>query len=202
MNETLRKLALLPNLKALSLAGNPLCLTPGYCRERVADALPELIYLDGVRVPRGSRASSKGAEEGADGDEDAAATGDVAGDMVAGDQSGEGDGDDAAGVDASSRAPEPAREPTTVSFRVTLSELSFAPDPPEREPEPAAAAEGGEGGDMAGDMAGDVAGDVAAGDESGDAPAPAPTDDAEFFVSYRLPGVDGPLQTPRERRTP
>ena len=48
----------------------------------------------------------------------------------------------------------------------------------------------------------EVTGDVAAGDESGDAPAPAPTDDAEFFVSYRLPGVDGPLQTPRERRTP
>ena len=49
--DALASLAAMPSLRALSLAGNPMAMAPGFSRA-VADAIPELLMLDGVRLER------------------------------------------------------------------------------------------------------------------------------------------------------
>ena len=50
-DDALASLAAMPSLRALSLAGNPVAMAPGFSRA-VADAMPELLMLDGVRLER------------------------------------------------------------------------------------------------------------------------------------------------------
>ena len=50
-DDALASLAAMPSLRALSLAGNPVAMAPGFSRA-VADALPELLMLDGVTLER------------------------------------------------------------------------------------------------------------------------------------------------------
>ena len=97
--EALESLAAFPSLRALSLAGNPICLVRGY-RATVLEALPKLRVLDERPAERPPARDVRG-------------------------DGGEGAGDDAVAGDAG----DASTSASTVTMEVRVGELSIAPDP-------------------------------------------------------------------------